>query len=211
MAFTDHAQRPTSLDSLSAFGDLAIASFACLAIAAALGVLFALVLRHRGFAWTWSLLSLAPLPLWLALVLSGLLGLGAAAISLVLTLGFALGAISWGVHGQIDDRRAGGDRELATRELRGPLDLLHTRMARRAQSVKAALADGVPIGRTHKGELASVARGDADSGAHVLIPGATGAGKTTSLAALLVDYVVRSGFGAVVLEAKSDRHPARLG
>jgi hypothetical protein len=37
-----------------------------------------------------------------------------------------------------------------------------------------------------------------------LIPGATGAGKTTSLAALLVDYVARSGFGAVILEAKND-------
>jgi hypothetical protein len=39
----------------------------------------------------------------------------------------------------------------------------------------------------------------------VLIPGATGAGKTTSLGALLVEYVVRSKFGAVVLEAKVDR------
>jgi hypothetical protein len=53
--------------------------------------------------------------------------------------------------------------------------------------------------------LVAVSRGSAASGSHVLIPGATGAGKTTSLAALLVEYVVRSGFGAVVLEAKTDR------
>ena len=36
-------------------------------------------------------------------------------------------------------------------------------------------------------------------------PGRDGSGKTTSLAALLVDYVTRSGFGAVILEAKTDR------
>ena len=48
------------------------------------------------------------------------------------------------------------------------------------------------------------AKGDGAVGHHVLIPGATGAGKTTSLASLLVEYVVRSGFGAVVLEAKID-------
>ena len=68
-----------------------------------------------------------------------------------------------------------------------------------------ALAAGVPIGRTARGELAMVGRGSARSGRHVLVPGATGSGKTTSLGALLVDYVARSGFGAVVLEAKTDR------
>lgn len=49
-----------------------------------------------------------------------------------------------------------------------------------------------------------IGRGTDSAGQHVLIPGATGAGKTTSLAALLVDYVARSGFGAVILEAKTD-------
>ena len=62
----------------------------------------------------------------------------------------------------------------------------------------------LPLGRDRRGELVCIPRGSAASGAHVLIPGATGAGKTTSLATLLVDYVGNSGFGAVVLEAKSD-------
>ncbi len=195
--------RPTSLASLSAFGDLAVASFACLAVSSAAGVALALVLRRRKLAWTWSLLCLAPLPLWLALALAGLLGIGSAAISLTLIAGLAVGSIGWGANAALEDRRAGGDRELSLRELRGPLDLLRHRVARRAQAI-TALAEGVPIGRTVKGELASVGRGDERSGSHILIPGATGAGKTTSLAAILVDYVARSGFGAIVLEAKSD-------
>jgi hypothetical protein len=195
--------RPTSLDPLSAFGDLAVASFLCLAFSAAAGVALALLIRRRRLAWSWSLLCLAPAPLWLALALPGLLALGPAAISLALICGLAVGSIGWGANAALEDRRAGGDRELALRELRGPLDVLRHRVARRTEAI-TALAEGVPIGRTGKGELASVGRGDERSGAHILIPGATGAGKTTSLASILVDYVARSGFGAIVLEAKSD-------
>ncbi len=195
--------RPTSLDSLSALGDLAVAAFACLAITAAGGVGLALILRRRQLTWTWSLFCLAPLPLWLVLALPGLLGIAPAATSLALIAGLAVGSIGWGANAALEDRRAGGDREAALRELRGPLDFLHHRVARRAEAI-TAIAEGVPIGRTSKGELASISRGAERSGAHILIPGATGAGKTTSLASIMVDYVVRSGFGAIVLEAKSD-------
>ena len=77
-------------------------------------------------------------------------------------------------------------------------------------SPSEALAGGgcsttsTPIGRTAAGELVAVERGDARSGRHFLVPGATGAGKTTTLGALLVDHVVRAGHGGVVLEAKND-------
>jgi hypothetical protein len=195
--------RPPSLQALGAFGQLAILSFACLTTGAAIGVLLALQLRRRGLAWTWALFAPAPLLLWLLFDLCGLIPLAPAVFSLALVFGIAIGSISWGAHGRLEDRRAGGDREAAARELSGPMDLMRRRLARRAAAI-TALAEGVPIGRTGKGELACVARGDSHSGAHILIPGATGAGKTTSLAAILVDYVARSGFGAIVLEAKSD-------
>jgi len=195
--------RPTSLDSLSAFGDLAVASFACLAISAAMGVALALLLRRRNLTWTWSLLCLAPLPNSLALALPGLLGTTAATISMALIAGLALGSIGWGANAALEDRRAGGDREAALRDLRSPLDFVRARFACRVEAI-TAFAEGVPVGRTSKGELATISRGAERSGAHILIPGATGAGKTTSLASILVDYVARSGFGAVVLEAKSD-------
>ena len=83
------------------------------------------------------------------------------------------------------------------------------RYAERGRRARRGVGGGVPVGRTGG---ASWRRSVAAAPARAitcLIPGATGAGKTTSLAALLVDYVARSGFGAVVLEAKTDRDPAR--
>ena len=115
------------------------------------------------------------------------------------------GNLGWGIQTHLEDRRAGGDREAAASQRRGLLDALRHRHSERGARIERALAEGVPIGRTNRGELAMVARGSARSGCHALIAGATGAGKTTSLAAMLVDYVTRSSFGAVVMEAKTDR------
>jgi hypothetical protein len=194
-----------ALHNLNAVADLAVTVLACLAIAAALGVIAAAHLRRRHFSWTWGLVALAPLPVLVALIAARALGLPAAAISLAIALGAASGTLGWGVHARLEDRRAGGDRAVAAAQRRGLLDAARRRRAERGGRGERALAEGLPVGRTNRGELAMVGRGSPRSGSHVLIPGATGAGKTTSLAALLVDYVARSGFGAVVLEAKTDR------
>jgi hypothetical protein len=194
----------SAVHHLSAFAGLAIAVMACLAISAVAGALAAAVLRRRDQAWTWGLLALMPFALAIALVVLGATGIRAASISLALSAGLAAGTLSWGLRGRLADRRAGGDRESAAAARRGLLDPLRRCMAERRGQVAQTLGAGLPIGRTHRGELVCVPRGSARSGCHVLIPGATGAGKTTSLAALLIDYVVRSGFGAVVLEAKND-------
>jgi Type IV secretion-system coupling protein DNA-binding domain len=162
------------------------------------------LLRHSSLAWSWSVTILAALPLWLILTLAGALPPAPAAISLAALTGLACGAIGWGARERVEARRAGGDREVEAAALLGPIDVLRRHLAQRSARIVGALEGEVPIGRTATGELAGVARGSARSGAHVLIPGATGAGKTTSLAAILVDYVARSGFGAIVLEAKSD-------
>jgi hypothetical protein len=114
------------------------------------------------------------------------------------------GVFGWGLYRRVEDYRAGGDRETSATEVRGLFDGLRRRLAERRDHVGPTLSEGLPVGRNQRGELALVRRGSAESGSHVLIPGATGAGKSTSLAALLVEYVVRSGFGAVVLEAKID-------
>ena len=173
-------------------------------IGAAIGIGVAELLRARGRAWTWAVL---PVPLCAlfayAAVLSPLGGweAGAGAGG---PLGLAAAAIAWGVHRRIEDGRAGSDRAAAVRERRGLLDGARRRIRERPAKRREAIAGAIAVGRTERGELALIRRGTRESGSHVLIPGATGAGKTTSLAALLVEYVARSGFGAVVIEAKID-------
>ena len=200
-----HPPHPQTPHDLSGAAHLAATVLACLLFAAALGALASIHLRRRHFSWTWGLVALAPAPPLLASLELGVLGSSAAAIALAVVLGAAGGTLGWGIHVRLEDHRAGGDRAAATAQYRGILDPLRRRHAERGGRGKRALAEGLPVGRTKRGELAMVGRGSARSGHHVLIPGATGAGKTTSLAALLVDYVARSGFGAVVLEAKTDR------
>jgi hypothetical protein len=199
-----HRISPPSLSTLGEPLAFALIAAACFFVAAMFGALAAVYLHRRHWAWTWGLLALAP-----ALPLAALLALGvlapiSALAPFAFILGAAFGAVGWGVHTRLEDRRAGGDREVAAARRRGVFDAVRRRAAERGRRAMRVLEEALPVGRTRRGELACVPRGSAVSGCHVLIPGASGAGKTTSLAALLVEYVVRSGFGAVVLEAKID-------
>jgi single-strand DNA-binding protein len=196
---------PDDLGQSSDLAQLATAILAGFMLCLALGVALAIWLRAERRAWTWANLALVPLLVSVPLITTGALGQSAASLTLASLSGFALGAIGWGARERLEDHRAGGDRDSEARQRRGLLDFARRLRAERPPRRTAVLQDGLPLGRTERGELATVARGSADSGAHVLIPGATGAGKTTSLASLLVEYVIRSGFGAVVLEAKADR------
>lgn len=176
----------------------------CFAAAGAVGVAVAAWLRHRQRAWTWALSALVVPAFVLAIASAAALPLAAIVFPFALAAGFACGALGWAIYTELEDRRSGGDREAELVRRRGLLDPLRRRLAERGRRGARIVAEGLPVGRTNRNELACVPRGSASSGCHVLIPGATGAGKTTSLAALLVEYVARSGFGAVVLEAKSD-------
>ncbi len=188
---------------------IALAFFA----AGAIGVALAHYLRtRRQMAWTWSLLTLVPPSATIAALIEGVFPLTfTSGLALAAMVGLAFGSIAYSVHTRADDRRSGADREAAAKRRRGVLDAPRRRAAQRFGPGRRLLEKQVPLGRDERGALVCISRGTASSGAHVLIPGATGAGKTTSLAALLVDYVGSSGFGAVVLEAKSDERPARGG
>jgi hypothetical protein len=168
-----------------------------------LGIAAAALLRQRRLAWSWGLLALVPAAL---LALPLLLGLRSLLVlqALSLVLGLAAATIGWGLHTQLEDIRIGGDRESAARARRSPFDELRRRSAGRGSAREELLADGLPIGYSHRGELATIPRGSAASGQHVLVPGATGAGKTTSLGAISSEYVVRDRFGAFTFEAKND-------
>lgn len=198
--------------SAGAAEPIALAAAGCLA-AVLLGIALAVWLRRRGLAPTWGLFTLLGPAALVAALAAGALPLPGALVALALSLGMTAGAIGWGFHTRLEDRRAGADLDADAAERRRPLDPLRARLAERRLRRRGDLSGGLPVGRGPRGELALLRRGSASSGSHVLIPGATGAGKTTSLAALLVEYVVRSGFGAVVLEAKADRalHAAALG
>jgi hypothetical protein len=174
-----------------------------LCLGAVLGTLLVAFLRRRQLAWTWALLAAPPVALLILLaLLIGTTSLIAIAVPL---LALPITALAWGLRAHLEDRRAGGDHLSAAAERRALLDPFRRVHAERTPVLDELMNSSLPLGRTRRGELATIVRGSARSGSHVLIPGATGAGKTTSLAALLVDYIVRSGFGAVVLEAKIDR------
>jgi Type IV secretion-system coupling protein DNA-binding domain len=167
-----------------------------------LGVAAAAILRRRRLSWTWApagILVLLP-PILLAVALDRRLGAPLVAL-LLATLAVSTG---WSLNAHLEDLRIGGDRETAVRARRRPTDHLRAWIAERPSRRRELLCAETPIGRTSSGRLVSVARGDARSGRHVLVPGATGAGKTTTLGALLVDHVARAGHGAVVIEAKND-------
>ncbi len=192
------------LESAEALAEHAALGFALFVLALAAGVLVAIELRRRRLAWTWALCVLSPLPIWTALALVGLLSPALAVISLAALLALALGAIGWGLRERLEDLRAGGDREAAAKRRRGLLDAARRRRAERPAKRTAALRAGLPVGRTRREELATIGRGTPNSGAHVLIAGATGAGKTTSLASLLVEYVIRSDFARAWLDPERD-------
>lgn len=174
--------------------------------AAALGAALALYARmRRRLAWTWSLLALGPSLAMLAALVEGVLTPSPPAIeALSAALGFAVGALALSITARYEDWRAGADREVEAKRRRGILDGARRLGRGRFGERRELLETEVPLGRDERGALVCIPRGTPSSGAHALIPGATGAGKTTSLATLLADYVGNAGFGAVVLEAKSD-------
>jgi hypothetical protein len=167
-----------------------------------LGIAAAQLLRRRKRGWSFAPLALPPSAAIAAAALAFSPSPAATAFIGTAALALPTTATAWGLRARLQDRRTGSDRETRAREMRSPLDPLRRRIAERPS--RRDNDTEIRIGRTHRGQLATVRRGTPASGSHVLIPGATGAGKTTSLAALLVEYVVRSGFGAVVLEAKVD-------
>jgi hypothetical protein len=174
----------------------------CVLGGALLGLCIALLLRRRALAWTWApLLALGCAPI---LAAPAALDPGLRLLFAAFLLAAVAAAGAWGLSAHLEDLRIGGDRETAARARRRPLDRARARFAERPARRGALLAGQTPIGRTSTGRLIAVARGDARSGRHVLVPGATGAGKTTTLAALLADHVARAGHGAVVIEAKND-------
>jgi hypothetical protein len=193
-------ERPTTAPDL--FGRAFEALALCVLIGAIAGLVGALLLRRAALSWSWApaaALAAAPVAA-LAAALDHRLALPLGAL---LASAF-VASTGWSLNAHLEDLRIGGDREIAARARRLLTDPVRRLLAERPSRRAAILSGAIPVGRTAAGELVAIPRGDARSGRHVLVPGATGAGKTTTLAALLVDHVARAGHGAVVIEAKND-------
>jgi type IV secretory system conjugative DNA transfer VirD4/TraG family protein len=205
MARASDPQAPgDSLRGLAGFGHLLEGGVLGVLFGALLGVALAEYLRRRNRAWTWAFLGLPVILLCLGCTALGFLRGPLAAALLMASSGVVTASLFWGVSRRIEESRAGADQETVARERIGLLDGVRRRLGLVVDRRAPVREEGIPMGLTQRGEFALIRRGTAQSGSHVLIPGASGAGKTTSLAALLCEYVVGSGFGAVVIEAKSD-------
>jgi hypothetical protein len=164
-----------------------------LAAVAASGVAGAALLRARGLAWSWALVpAAAALPV---LQLSSAFGHALLAASLVAALA--------GRRRRRRDLRAGGDLAAAARSQRSPADLLAGRL-RGARLARRGWIEGgsLAVGADARGQPVWVPLGGA-SGAHCLLVGATGSGKTVTETWIACRSIAR-GSGAVVVDPKGD-------
>jgi conjugal transfer pilus assembly protein TraD len=141
----------------------------------------AIVLRWAGLRWTWSLAGTI-----LAWPVTQL-----AAVCAIATL---IGA-RW----HRADLNDGGD--LAQRALarRGPLDLVSAHLSRRRPTLDAS---GLAVGLDPNRTVVRLPLGTY-SGTHTLVVGATGSGKTVTLAWVLA-RAIDAGHGAVIVDPKGD-------
>jgi conjugal transfer pilus assembly protein TraD len=169
------------------------------------GVLLAWGLRRRGFRWTWALLGLpVSLLLWRVNGLLGPAGFLACGLACRLGAKWHQADIAAGAdHAEIAHARIG-----IVEVLRDALDRRRTagtgdRDGDRGREGRSWVrGEWLEIGRDGRGRTASIPVGF-ESGAHTLIVGATGAGKTVS-EAWIACRLIEAGHGAVVVDPKGD-------
>lgn len=159
----------------------------------ALGGVLLLALRLRRLSWTWALLAL-PLAYgaWLLYWRAGLL-LAAAGLAANLA----------GARLHMEAIRKGGEEARAARETIGPLVVLRSLIAERGVRRRRRKGKTLAIGRTRRGSVCRVPFGGPGHGVHSLIVGATGEGKTVTMASLLQAHIA-AGQGVIVLDPKVD-------
>jgi Type IV secretion-system coupling protein DNA-binding domain len=172
------------------------------AIGVALGALVARALRARHLHWSWSAGAGAIVVLGRSLA-------GGWAFTL------ALAALLASVRGRLwqrEDREAGGELAEVARARVRPSDLARPLAAALASRLRERLgtppwqrADGLAVGVDERGRGVSIpfAGDGASGGAHTLVVGATGSGKTVTQSWMAVRAIER-GMGAVVVDPKGD-------
>ena len=152
-----------------------------------------LCLRRRRLRWTWALFMVP-------------LVCGAWLVDRHAGLGIATAAVVAGLFGaqlHLDAIGKGGEEARLAREAIGPFVALRSLIAERGARRDPRRAGTVAIGRTARGGICRVPMGGPGAGRHVLVPGATGGGKTTSKATLL-DAHVDAGMAGLIVDPKRD-------
>lgn len=200
-----------SAASLRASGEellhwLAGAAVHC-AIGLVLGAFVASAMRKRHLHWSWAAAALGMIVLarpslrgwWSVLALAALL------------------AASRGRRWQREDVQAGADLAEIAAQRTTPADLLHRLARATAQAARRRLAAGswqraceLQLGVDERGRAVSIPFADGAGargagGAHILVVGATGSGKTVTQSWIAVNAIAR-GMGAVVVDPKGDGH-----
>ncbi|MFI5040120.1 MAG: type IV secretory system conjugative DNA transfer family protein, partial [Solirubrobacterales bacterium] len=153
----------------------------------------AVVLRWCGLAWSWALPALVAVPVAILIGWQAALGYGAAAIA----------AVGTGVYLHVREVLAGGDLATRARQRRGITDAPRARVVRRRITDREwATDDGVAVGQDRTGAAVRIPVCGSRA-AMILAAGATGSGKTVTMA-LMALAAIRRGFGVVVVDPKPD-------
>jgi hypothetical protein len=159
------------------------------------------LMRGRDLHWSW---AAAALP-FAALTTRSPVG------GMTSTLGLAaLGAMIWGRRWHERDVSLGADLAAAAARRLGPVDLLRSCAARAAVRRRRSGARGwsrgedLMLGCDERHRPVWITCGGERGGAHTLVVGSTGSGKTVTQAWIAVRAIER-GMGAIVLDPKGDR------
>jgi hypothetical protein len=169
-----------------------------LAIGLLAGLLVAHAMRRLHLHWSWAIAVLALVLLAHAVLAGGLFTLGIA------TLAAALRGRRW--HGE--DVRAGADLATTAAERATPLDGLRAAMrtARRlvVHTPERVCRDGrLRVGTDRRHRPVSIELGGDGGGAHTLVAGATGAGKTYTQA-WIATQAIAQGMSVIAVDPKGD-------
>jgi len=171
------------------------------ALGLTIGAIAARLMRRAHLHWSWAIAGLA-------LVALAPPARGGSTPALAIA---AASAIVWGRRWHRDDLDAGADLAEVAAERRRPLDLLRScahALAVRRRGARGAdrwqRGEELIVGLDQHSRVVSIPVGGSGGGAHALIVGATGSGKTVTQTWMAVRAIER-GSGVVVIDPKGDR------
>ncbi len=160
------------------------------------GILVGWFVLRAGWSWSWSSFAV-PLPV-VVYLFSWLVA--------IYTVVFVFVAVYRGAKRQSTEKEAGGELAQRARQRTTPVGAIKQRRARKPLLQRNFVEpNAIIIGENTRGYPTRVPLGDAESGKHTLVAGATGSGKTVTQA-LIARLHIQAGFGVIFYDPKGDRY-----